>query len=249
MQRDIPSHTFIDESAYSRIVIVGDIHGYNEPVEEMINKIDVSENDLLIFIGDYIDRGPASKQVVDYLITFKQMNKNTLFLKGNHEDMMLGSMGTPAVVMDVNTWLYNGGSTTLASYGMNRKEIYRLTSVWDDSERFQMMKDFIPESHIDFFLDLQMFIESEHYFFCHAGINPYNTIYEGKMNTYDLLWMRDHIYSDVTRWEKIVVCGHTPLRDVLLTDKLICIDTGLYYYGKLSAIDVLSREIYQVHFS
>ena len=237
----------ISEEDHERIFVIGDLHGHSDPLERLIEKMKVQKDDLVIFIGDYVDRGPSSKSVVNHLIQFQNTYKKTLFIRGNHEDMMLGSMGFPAVVNDINTWLYNGGSATLTSYGMNRSEILRLTSIWDDAERFQVMKEYIPESHIDFFLGLPFFIESENYFFCHAGVNPVSSINDGKWNAYDLLWIRDHISSGDVSWEKVVVCGHTPLQDVLITERLICIDTGLYYYGRLSSIDVKTKQIYQVH--
>ncbi|MBA7630794.1 Serine/threonine-protein phosphatase 1 [subsurface metagenome] len=236
----------IDENDYKRIIVIGDLHGYDEPLIRLIQEIQMRDDDLVIFIGDYIDRGPASKPLIDNLIQLKSSNKNTIFLKGNHEDMMLGSMGFPAVIKDINTWMYNGGSSTLYSYGVQRKEMFNLINVWDDNERFQFLKDLIPKSHIDFLLDLRLFIESDHYFFCHAGISPYSNVADGKRNAFDLLWMRDHIYAQELNWGKIVVCGHTPLHEVLITDQLICVDTGLFYYGKLSAINVMTEQIYQV---
>lgn len=239
-------HKNISEDEHDRIFVIGDLHGYEDPTERLMEKLKIQEDDLVIFIGDYVDRGPSSKSVVNNLIQLQSMYKKTLFLKGNHEDMMLGSMGFPAVVNDINTWLSNGGSATLTSYGMDSDQILHLTSILDETERFQIMKEHIPESHIEFFLGLPLFIESENYFFCHAGVNPYTSINDGKWKANDLLWIRDHIYSDNISWEKVVVCGHTPLRDVLITERLICIDTGLYYYGRLSAINVKTKEIYQV---
>jgi serine/threonine protein phosphatase 1 len=239
-------YTFINECDYSRIIAVGDIHGYWEPVEMLLEKIDLKGTDLLIFIGDYIDRGPDSKRVIEELIRLSSLFRNILFLKGNHEDMLLGSMGSDAVVRDVSIWLYNGGHTTLASYGMKRSEMEQLKMIWEDGVRFQLMNEYIPDSHIDFYRSLNLYIESERFFFCHAGISPYGTVEEGKNNPQDLLWIRDHLSTVDPPWEKTVVCGHTPLEEVLFNDRLICIDTGLYYYGQLSAIDVLTGELYQV---
>ena len=90
------------------------------------------------------------------------------------------------------------------------------------------------------------YIESEHFLFCHAGVAPHVSIAVGKLNDFDLLWMRDHIHAEAPAWEKTVVCGHTPLREVMLKERLICVDTGLFYYGMLSAVDVLSRKAYSV---
>lgn len=234
------------EAAYNRIITIGDIHGYLKPVKKLLDKIKPEENDLLIFIGDYIDRGPVSKDVVDYLIELSLNNRNIHFLKGNHEDMFLGSIGYDAVVKDFRIWLYNGGSQTLKSYGMDNDEIMQLTKLWDDSERYRYIMEYVPRSHLNFFIDTKLWFETENYFFCHAGMNPYNSVEEGKKNVKDLLWIREHLYYEDYDWEKTVVCGHTPLQEIMIKDKLICIDTGLYYYGVLSAIDVLSREVYQV---
>lgn len=237
---------YADEKNYKRIIVVGDLHGYCGPLNKLLENINLTEKDLMIFIGDYIDRGPESKSVIDTLIHLKSLYSNIIFLKGNHEDMMLGAVGFTAVVKDINTWLYNGGVQTLGSYGMDRNEIMMLAGIRDDGERLQKMREFLPESHLDFLLGLNMFVETDNYFFCHAGIKPFISIKVGKANAFDLLWTRDHIYADAFNWEKTVVCGHTPLTDVLIKDRLICIDTGLYYYGKLSAIDVLTKQIFQV---
>lgn len=236
----------IRENNYSRVIAIGDIHGYLEPVKRLIDKINPETKDLLIFIGDYIDRGPVSRNVVDYLIELSINNDNIYFLKGNHEDMFLGSIGYDAVVNDFSTWLYNGGTATLKSYGMSGNDITQLTRLWDDSERYRQIMEYVPQAHLNFFLDTKPWLESENYFFCHAGVEPYSSIEEGKKNIQDLLWMRDHLYYDSYDWEKTVVCGHTPIQEVMIKDKLICIDTGLYYYGVLSAVDVLSEKIYQV---
>jgi serine/threonine protein phosphatase 1 len=235
------------EKNYKRIIAVGDLHGNSQPLKELLSRIQVTDRDLIIFIGDYIDRGPETKLVIEELIRLRSFHPNLIFLKGNHEDMMLGAMGFNAVIKDVNTWLYNGGTQTLISYGMNRDEILLLSGKKVDDKHNGIIKNLLPRSHVEFLEELIPFAETEHFFFCHAGVNPGNTLLEGKQILFDLLWMRDHIYSDEFAWDKTVVCGHTPLRDVLIKEKLICIDTGLYCYGTLSAIDVLTNQLYQVY--
>ena len=177
-------YAYVDERNYRRIIVIGDLHGYDDPLQALLKKIEIQIDDLIIFIGDYIDRGPSSKSLIDKLVQLKNENSNILFLKGNHEDMLLGSVGYHAVVQDVNTWLYNGGSMTLISYGMGKREILNLTSMWDNSERYHVLRGYIPESHMNFFLDLKLFVESDNYFFCHAGVNPGTTVQEGKWNTF-----------------------------------------------------------------
>ena len=181
------------ERDYRRIIAIGDLHGCYSPFADLMRSISPGDGDLIIFIGDYIDRGPVSKDVVDYLIELSLNNRNIHFLKGNHEDMFLGSIGYDAVVKDLRTWLYNGGTQTLKSYGMENDEIMKLTSLWDDSERYRCIMEYVPRSHLNFFLDTKPWLESENYFFCHAGVEPYSSIEEGKKNIQDLLWMRDHL--------------------------------------------------------
>ena len=238
----------IDENKYSRIIAIGDIHGYIEPVNDLLKKIDPGKDDLIIFLGDYIDRGPYSRQVIERMLELSFLYRdNVIFLRGNHEDMLLGSVGFDAVIRNVNTWLYNGGTSTLKSYGMSTDKIMQLISLWDDGERFNMIMKYFPESHINFIRSTLLWAESKNYFFCHAGLDPGKTIEEGKKDIEALLWIRQHLRYEDFRWEKTVVCGHTPLQNILVKDKLICIDTGLYYFGTLSAIDVLHRRVYQVH--
>ncbi len=236
----------INEKDYNRIIAIGDIHGIIEPVNKLLEKIDIQNDDLIIFLGDYIDRGPYSKEVMDRMIELSVLYKNIIFLRGNHEDMFLGSIGYEAFISNINTWLYNGGTSTLKSYGMKSDEIVRLVSLWDDYERYRLITRYIPKSHIEFIKSTEMWVESENYFFCHAGVRPDKTIEEGKKDIESLLWIREHLNYDKFKWEKTVVCGHTPLQSVLIKDKLICVDTGLYYFGVLSAIDVLHKKIFQV---
>ncbi len=236
----------MQESTFERVIVVGDLHGYRDPLLRLLEKLEIVDGDLVVFIGDYVDRGPDSKALVDTLIEFGAGHGHTVFLKGNHEDMLLGSIGLPALIQDVSTWFQNGGIRTLSSYGAEESEISALQGIWDLDKRSELARSFIPESHVAFFSGLELYVETENYFICHAGVSPFTTIEEGKRNVFDLLWTREHLYADAPEWEKTVVCGHTPQRKVLVREKLICIDTGLYYYGKLSAIDLISRKIFQV---
>ena len=234
----------IDESSFERIIAVGDLHGCSEPLLRILEKIDPSRKDLLIFIGDYVDRGPDSQRVVQALIDFSGSFPGCRFLKGNHEDMMLGALGFDACIHDINTWMYNGGAHTLKSYGVGFDTV--TSGIPASGDPVSDFRTALPDSHRSFFMNLPLYLESDRFLFCHAGVAPHLPVAAGKSNDFDLLWTREHIHAAVLAWEKTVVCGHTPLREVLFRDRLICVDTGLYYYGKLSAVDVLSREVYQV---
>jgi serine/threonine protein phosphatase 1 len=236
----------LSEVSFERIIAVGDMHGHRESLIRMLKKIDLRKGDFIIFIGDYIDRGPRSKELVQELIDLQKSHTDSAFIRGNHEDMLLGTLGYSAVVSDMSTWLYNGGFATLRSYGLDMNGLNRIMNLWNENERLAALAQVIPEEHVDFFCSLELYVETEHFFFCHAGVDPAGTIEQGKLNHHNLLWMREHLYAEEQAWEKKLVCGHTPLRDIFISDKLICIDTGLHYDGCLSAIDVKSMEVFQV---
>lgn len=237
---------YLNEDAYSRVFAIGDLHGHRKPLDEMLRHLSPLPSDCLLFIGDYIDRGPESKELVQTLIDMRFSHPNLVFLKGNHEDMLLGSLGYPALVDDMETWLYNGGAATLRSYGVGTRELDHALSIGEHAERASFLRNLIPAAHVDFFLNLELYVESDRFFFCHGGIDPEHSIEHARSDVYHLLWMREHLYADDPVWEKTVVCGHTPLREPILASNLIALDTGLHYFGTLTAVEVLSREVFQV---
>lgn len=213
-------------------IAIGDIHGCLDQLKELIEeKLAITENQRLIFLGDYIDRGPNSKGVIDYLIQLKN-RYDCVFLMGNHEIMMLEylSFGTS------KAWSLNGGEATLSSYSTAG----------------------IPDSHLEFISSCPYYYDTPNFFFVHAGLKPYFSIVENleRFSPHDLTWEREHLASEYVEtqnyaWEKTVVCGHTPQASPLILNKLICIDTGCVYntsssLGKLTAIRLPSYEIVQV---
>jgi serine/threonine protein phosphatase 1 len=209
----------------SKIFAIGDIHGCKYHLDRMMAMLDInSENDTLIFIGDYIDRGPDSKGVVDTLLDIKKRIKNAVFLKGNHEQMLLDCInrGEKKPFMD------NGGMKTLSSY--------------DTNEFFPML----PSSHIEFFNTLKTWHMTDGYIFVHAGLRP--GIPLERQDTEDLIWIREAFIHSPHNFGKIVVFGHTPISfSTPLIDKdKIGLDTGAVYGGKLTCIELTSREVYQV---
>jgi len=198
-------------------------------MEALIEKIDPIENDHLIFIGDYIDRGPDSKSVVDVLLQLGNRCRCT-FLRGNHEAMLLNYLDYD----EAELWQINGGDSTLASYSKEG---------WID----------IPEEHVEFFRDTVYYHDEPDFFFVHAGLKPDLTILENleRYSSETFLWERSHLSAPELAWEKPIVCGHTPQRKPIDAPKLICIDTGCVYvsypgYGTLTAILLPEREMIQV---
>lgn len=198
------------------IYAIGDIHGCLVPLRRLMEKIRLSEADELVFIGDYIDRGPDSKGVIDYLLTLRG---RYTFLMGNHERMFLDFLQGK----DRFLFLYNGGTETLESYGGVGK---------------------IPASHLDFLNCLLLYYETDEHLFVHGGIRPGIPIQE--QDSKDLLWIREEFYAYPGRYPKTVVFGHTPMREVLMESDRIGIDTACVYGNKLTCLILPSRQVIQV---
>lgn len=201
-----------------RIFAIGDIHGCFDKLVSLMDMIDIDlKRDTLVFIGDYIDRGPRSKEVVDYLIDLGRREPSVVFLKGNHELMLQHYLdGT-----DSATFLFNGGQATLDSYlrGCQKTQDYP-----------------IPAAHLEFLESGRLYYETDKYIFVHAGLSE--NISLEKQNEWDMLWLRDEfIYSDFD-FGKRVIFGHTAFRAPLILDNKIGIDTGAVYGNKLTCVEL-----------
>jgi len=212
------------------LIAIGDIHGCRDALDRLLERLEPTPEDHLIFIGDYIDRGPDSAGVIERLLELRETIPCT-FLRGNHEEMMLNYL----MHGELDLWMYNGGRETLKSYQNALGEIV------------------IPETHIQFIQQTLLFFDTPHFFFVHAGLHPSLTIVENleRCLSHTFLWERSHLQVDEWAWEKPVVCGHTPQPEPINEEKLICIDTGCVYYtyasyGKLTAVRLPERLFVQV---
>ena len=172
-----------------------------------------------MFIGDYIDRGPDSRAVVDLMLQFSKEHPSVM-LRGNHEQMMLDAQQNG----DVQLWVMNGGNTTLKSYG----------AIYNKLE--------LPSQHFHFYRNTYLYYNTPDYFFVHAGLPPDVTVEEAIENEeFDdtFLWTRSHIRSSNTAWEKTVVFGHTPISDPVYDPPKIAIDTGCVF-GNLPGMGTLT---------
>lgn len=213
----------------NKIFAIGDIHGCLEKLQELLAEIDIDrDHDSLVFIGDYIDRGAHSRDVIDYLIRLPGDYKHVYFLQGNHEQMFLNYLD------GVNEGLYlgNGGRATLDAYGMLNTD--------DPHAR----KAKLPPEHLAFFQSLLPYYETDQYVFVHAGLRPEVPLAQQAID--DLLWIRYEFIHNESDFGKTVIFGHTPMRDLMMTENKIGIDTGAVYGGKLTCVELPAMKIYQV---
>ena len=196
----------------SRIIAVGDIHGCYYTLLDLLEKIKYDKNyDKLIFLGDYIDRGKNSFEVVSYLINLQKTvgNNNCICLMGNHEDMIING--------DKSLWDLNGGKNTRRSY-------YKNNYFW--------------KNHFWWFKKLPLYYEDKDFIFCHAGLTN-NKLKNNSRD--DLLWNRSWITYKTSYNEKTVIFGHTPSDNGYMyqtMDGSICLDAGCVFGRNLCAMIV-----------
>jgi serine/threonine protein phosphatase 1 len=222
----------------SRIFALGDIHGCIDELKVMVSALEerqgMTSDDTLIFLGDYIDRGPDSKGVVDYILDLKKKYSRTFCLKGNHEQMFLAFLGEQESELDLRSnYLLCGGDNCLASYNIPADLCW-----------YEISKQ-LPASHLDFFKYLHLGVVTDDYILVHAGVNPLASLEEQEENL--MLWIRDEFMLSGHSFEKTVIFGHTPFEEIFLRPPYsIGIDTGLVFGNKLTAINLTELEIVQV---
>lgn len=208
--------------------VVGDIHGCAEELKELLARLPLTPESQIVFLGDYIDRGPNSKAVIDIILNLQQTH-SVITLLGNHEAMFLEFYKDPSSSL-AGFFILNGGSSTLASYV--------------NEETNEVL---IPDHHMEFFKALKPYHETEKYFFVHAGVPEISLNDVKKMDHLnEMLWIREPFLSSRYTWSKKIIHGHTPSAQVEKTKHRINLDTGCVYRGYLSAIELPSEKIYQV---
>lgn len=214
------------------VYAIGDIHGCITPLQKLTSAIRrdagrISENASLVFVGDYVDRGPDSLGVVDWLLTLSHEFKSH-FIRGNHDQALLDFIDDPQTYL---SWKDFGASETLRSYGVAPPESLNADVLVGLRDRF--LKVF-PEAHRRFFAQLLPLVEIGDYLFVHAGINPGAPL--AKQKPRDLMEIRDTFLSSDADFGKVVVHGHTPGPRPVHRDNRICVDTGAYLTGRLTAV-------------
>jgi serine/threonine protein phosphatase 1 len=199
---------------------IGDIHGCYNALETLLENIGSSSEDTFVFLGDYVNRGPKTKQVIDLLIDFAKKT-NTYFLRGNHEVMMMVARGSE---IGLNEWVDAGGDVTLKSYNTIPKDN------WESS---------ISSEHWAFLDNTLPYVQLEKYIFVHAGLKPGRSLED--QNKYNLFWKK---YEEPDRYseDEIVICGHTSRKNGEIANfgHTVCIDTYAYGGKWLSCLEVES---------
>ena len=216
-----------------RIYAIGDIHGRSDLLAAQLRQIDVDctlypcSRPIVVFIGDYIDRGPASREVLDLLLGCER-TRETVFLKGNHETLVHRFLSVPAVL---DEWRLCGGLETLVSYGLQPS---LNPGVAEQRRLAKELTKSIPKPHLEFLDSLKLSFSCGDFLFVHAGIRPGVPI--RKQREEDLLWIREEFLSCDQRFEKFVVHGHTPVRTPDVRSNRMNIDTGAFATGRLTCI-------------
>jgi serine/threonine protein phosphatase 1 len=239
-----PPHIFSKWSAARipdgvRIYAIGDVHGCSSLLERLLALIHAHvaafplRRPILVFLGDYIDRGPASRQVIDRLMVLRNQQE-VIFLKGNHESYLIEFLKNPTILP---RWFQYGGLETLQSYGLTPKSHLDLKE-----------QDFVASTlslalnrlgHREFFDHLQISFVCEDFYFVHAGVRP--GIPLDQQSEEDLLWIRDEFLHHKGELGKIVVHGHTPVSEAEVCPNRINVDTGAYATGRLTCL-IIERD-------
>lgn len=219
----------------SKLFAVGDIHGHftelTQLFQTLVNEAELQpESDTVVFLGDYVDGGPATREVVDQLMAWQKRYSHWHFLKGNHEDMMLD-----ALVYNnrkygfYGMWWGQGGKATAYSYLPEEASPY---------DRAIMQPSlFIPPHHLEWLNTRQLMHKQDGYIFVHGGFAPRVGL-EGQTEE-DMLWIREQfVHSDWDFDGQRVVFGHTPFEEPLVMPNKIGIDTMFHDFGKLTAVEL-----------
>ncbi len=206
-----------------KIFVIGDIHGCLKKLTDLMACIEVdNRQDAVVFLGDYIDRGPDSRGVVEFILNLKKDRENIFCLMGNHEELFIDYLERGS---NPSVFYANGGFSTLISYN------------------FPHAMDDLPESHRKFFAFLPPYYETEDYIFVHAGLRP--GIPLDQQDREDLLWIRGEFVGSSFDFGKTIVFGHDRFSQPLIEANKIGVDTGAVYGGYLTCMELPEKKIYR----
>lgn len=214
---------------------IGDVHGCVRTLDALVAQLPPDAT--LVFLGDYVDRGPDSPGTLDRLIALDR-ERACVFLRGNHDQMLLDAADEWMTPDDLALWTkHNGGGATLAQYAQ---------------------RGGVPDEHVAFLRATRLFYDTPDAVYVHAGLNPFASVAVqlADPDPFTMLWTRRHldVLPAERRWEKTVVCGHTPHREPIDQSNLVLIDTGAFRpsvdgFGRLTAVEMPTRRFVSVLYS
>ena len=232
---------------------IGDIHGRRDLLEKLVEQIREDSQSLpegtkrtIVFLGDYIDRGLQSRDVIDFLIGDQLSDFETVFLMGNHEEALLRFLDDASFGKQ---WVRYGGGETLYSYGFqppNTRASLRSHDAMAEAQKawemvWTQFRERLPQEHLEFYRSLKPYHIAGDYLFVHAGMRPDTPIEEQTVR--DLLWIRDEFLDDSREFDHVVVHGHTPADDIHYDNRRIGLDTGAFISGRLSAAKLFGTDV------
>jgi serine/threonine protein phosphatase 1 len=213
-----------------RTFVIGDIHGCVDELNRLLDVISPGSSDTVCFVGDYVDRGPSPRAVIERVLRLRAEGPHCVFLKGNHEDMFLDYLGYDGHYGDAFLW--NGGDVTLEAYGI-------------ESLAGRAAAERLPPDHLAFLLALQSQARFGDFLCVHAGLRPSRPL--DRQDEEDLLWIREEFIDRPHPFPLTVLYGHTPQRDVRLQlPHKLGLDTGVVYGNLLSCFELGSKDLVQV---
>lgn len=212
---------------HGEIFVIGDVHGCADELDALLAKLPLTKQSAVVMVGDYVDRGPASRRVLDTLLELR--SRVALYpLLGNHEALLLDFIHDPTPLNSAR-FIYNGGGATLQSYADRPGDYY------------------FPQAHLELLRSLRLAYQTPTHVFVHAGLPevPLDQLTE-ELHRETMLWVRSLFHRSTFSWGKVVVHGHSRVRRVDWQPRRINVDTGCVYDNLLSAIHLPSGEVFEV---
>jgi serine/threonine protein phosphatase 1 len=227
-----------------RIYAIGDVHGRFDLLHELMKRIEIDARSRdacatrLVFLGDLIDRGPCSRELLEVVRRAHQEIDRITVLLGNHEDLLLESAYGSASAQ--RAWLENGGDATLRSFGVDPGELVDASADQIAATLFEAIGDRV----ITWLDSLPLHFKSGDYFFCHAGVRPKISL--EKQQRKDLLWIRTKFLESTLYHGSVIVHGHSEVGDIAFHHNHINVDTAAYRTGVLTAVGLEATEQWSI---
>jgi serine/threonine protein phosphatase 1 len=224
---------------------VGDIHGRSDLLHDLLVLLEERAGDeqraggppVVIFLGDYVDRGPDSPGVLDLLLSGRPAGYERRYLKGNHEQYMLAFLEAP---LENRAWVVQGGAETLISYGV-QPPAPRGASEEEWRAAAEALRAAIPPAQLEFLQGLERYVALGDYAFVHAGVDAARSLEE--QTDEDLFWSRERFIASKRPFSHRIVHGHTPVERPYVDSRRIAVDTGAYASGTLTAARFEGAEV------